>query len=135
MCTSSQMCMNRCMSGTSMLKGECMSGNISWNICLLSPMTTVSIPFLRPRSIVLNLSQEKLQLISNYKNCLCSSPKWSSTTSRHYRSSPPEQPKSYEWAFTVLSLSPPSNDHIRWTRSGSGILSNILRAAMEARCF
>lgn len=60
--TSSQMSVHSCVTGTPVRKSEWITGNTSRDISLLSPMSKVSIPFLMPRSEVLNLSKTNKQM-------------------------------------------------------------------------
>lgn len=57
--TSREMRVHGSVIWTSLRKGESMTGNAGWDVSLLPPVSIVSIPFLRPRSKVLNLSTHR----------------------------------------------------------------------------
>lgn len=57
--TSREMRVHRGGIWTSLRKGESVTGNAGRDVSLLPPMSIVSVPFLRPRSKVLNLSTHR----------------------------------------------------------------------------
>lgn len=72
--TSREMRVHGSVIWTSLRKGESMTGNAGWDVSLLPPVSVVSVPFLRPRSKVLNLSTQRngqvLTFNSQYKESL-----------------------------------------------------------------